>query len=154
MQIKQITYIIVFFLLGIVNHLKAQHLFSTTFQDCVTDEFALESDTVNARLSSVDFVESIMEQLNPEVKKKIKGELVFQILVDKEGNSCLLSFENKTNIRTKKLKFKKWIDHTIKWQAPTEKVSAIISLKFKGNHVDYSRMGNNGDKGWHVLIEP
>lgn len=153
MHIKQVLYIVVFLLLGCINSLKAQHLFSTTFQDCVTDQFALESDTINAGLSSVDFVEGIMEQLKSEVKKKIKGELIFQILVDKEGNSCLLSFDNKTNIRTKKLNFKKWIDHNIKWNAPSKKVSAIISLKFIGERVDYSRIGNNGNKGWHVLIE-
>ena len=72
--------------------------------------------------------------------------------MDLEGNSCLLSVKNETNIKTKKILLKEVIDSKLNWQKPTKKVSAIIQLKFTDNEVKMNRLGLSGKKGWHKLI--
>ena len=83
----------------------------------------------------------------------MRGTVKVQIIVDLNGNSCLLSLENITNISSKKLNLKSWIDDNIIWEIPSNKVAAIIILDFTDQGIGYKRMGFDGKKGWHYLNE-
>ena len=73
-----------------------------------------------------------------------------QILVDLEGNSCLLSVQNETNKKTEQLNLKNIIDNNLKWEIPKEKKSAIIAIQFS-EIVEAKRVGLNSEKGFHEL---
>jgi len=137
------------FLIGITA--QAQHLFPEKFKGCNTDMFSMESDTTNAKISGKNFIDIIVSGFDEETKSKIEGVLTMQIIVDLEGKSCLLSLENGTTIRTKKLNLKKTIDGLLLWSKPTVKVSPIVQLSFSDHKVGFTRLGLNGKKGLHEL---
>lgn len=128
-----------------------QHLFPEKFKGCITDQFALESDTAKAKILSTDFIHAVTGDFDEKTMSKIEGLLTMQILVDLDGNSCLLSVENKTNFTAAKLKLKENIDKKLVWGKPSEKVSAIIVLEFHQGTVTYKRLGLNGNTGWHTI---
>lgn len=137
----------------IPTFLFGQHLFEEKFNGCITNQFALESDSVDAKMAPVDFINTIINGVDEKVLSKIEGVLKLQIIVDTDGRSCLLSVGNETNVTTSKLKLKKNIDSLLIWGAPSQKVSPIVFLKFKDGKVTYKRMGVNGNTGWHELVE-
>jgi hypothetical protein len=96
---------------------------------------------------------TILWSFDDKTKSKIKDVLSLQIVVDTDGRSCLLSLENKTNIKTAKLNLKKNIDENLIWNNSSNKVSALIILKFNSNSIQFKRIGINGKKGFHVIEE-
>lgn len=151
MKIKPTNIGLCLFLFFATNSAIAQNLFPEKFDGCTTDQFALESDTTTAKFDSDEFIIQLTKHFGTKLSKKIKGELQLQIIVDLEGNSCLISLKNETNVKTEKLDLKKWIDESVKWQIPTKKVSPIIYLDFSKSGIKFSRIGLNGKKGWHTL---
>lgn len=148
---KHIVFVFIVFI-GTVA--KGQNIFPEKFQGCITDHFALESDSTNARISDYEFIQIVFGTLDEKTKQKIRGVLSMQIIVDTNGKSCLLSIENKTNIPTSKLRLKKTIDNNLEWEKPTEKVAAIIVIYFNNNKISLKRLGMHGDRGWHELTNP
>ncbi len=149
---KGIITIIAALLLSISsNNLFAQNIFPEKFEGCNTDQFALESDTTTAKINSIEFVEAIKMHIGAATIMKMRGKLQLQIIVDLDGNSCLISLENETNVKTKKLDLKSWIDNEIKWEIPAKKVGAIVVLEFTDLGIGYRRLGMDGNKGWHYL---
>lgn len=129
----------------------SQNLFPEKFDGCITDQFALESDTTIAKMNPLELSEIILKGVDDKVRKKILGTLSLQVIVDTTGNSCLISIENKTNVRSSKLKLKKTIDETLHWKNITKKVAALIVIRFSKNRIDVKRLGVNGEKGMHEL---
>lgn len=135
--------------------LKAQNVFPEKFEGCDTKMFALESDTTEARICNRHFMDVFMESLSEEVKNSISGRLGLQIIVYKDGSSCLLSVDNGTNIPTNQLIFKESIDNELNWEAPSRIVSAIVVINFEQAATRIQRYGNNSKRGgWHVLNDP
>jgi hypothetical protein len=128
-----------------------QNIFPDKFEGCNTDSFGLEGDTMTVQHNDTDFMNQLIHHLGSKQMLKLEGELKFQIIVDLEGNSCLLSVENLTNVKTSKLKLKTWVDETVKWEQPEDKVAALILLEFHQGGIRYRRLGNNGKRGWHIL---
>ncbi|KXX66798.1 hypothetical protein [Flammeovirga sp. SJP92] len=145
-----ITFITVLILSLLSNSSIAQNIFPEKFVGCNTDRFALESDTTTAKINSSEFIDAVKAHLGTSITKKLRGTLRLQVVVDLEGNSCLLSLENKTNIKTKKLRLKPWVDNDIKWNIPSKKVSAIIVLDFTDTGIGYRRLGMKHMK-WHYI---
>ncbi len=135
-----------FFLFG-------QHLFKEKFQDYITDQFALESDSADAKMNALDFINTIIIGIGEKTLAKVEGIIKLQVLVDMDGRSCLLSIENETNVSSAKLNLKKNIDEKLIWGKPTKKVSPLIFLRFKDGKVGYKRMGLNGNTGLHEIVE-
>lgn len=129
----------------------SQNIFPEKFDGCLTDRFALESDSTTARIQDEHLIEVVMESLDNKTKEKIRGTLSLQIIVDGDGNSCLMSLKNDTNIKTKKLDLKQQIDEGLKWDKPHEKVAAIVVFKFVKNGVKFKRLGMNAKRGVHEL---
>lgn len=143
--------LILTFFIGIT--VQAQNIFPEKFQDCNTDQFALESDTTIARISDDEFISIVIKSFSKKTKQKINGILSMQIIVDLDGKSCLLSIENKTNISSSKLNLKNTIDNHLIWNKPTKKVAAIVILNFSDNNISLKRFGLNGNIGWHEISD-
>ncbi|AEA45230.1 hypothetical protein [Fluviicola taffensis] len=139
------------FLVFTMSNSFAQNVFPEQFKGCNTDGFALEHDTTTAKLNSIEFLKLLGDYLGADAMGKLRGKLSLQIIVDLEGNSCLLSIENKTNVKTKKLNLKTWIDQEIKWKKLSEKVGAMIVLEFTESGVTLKRLGMGGTRDWHYL---
>lgn len=131
--------------------LNSQNIFPEKFDGCNTEQFSIENDSVIAKINPQEFIKIIFSNVDAKIKGKIDGSLSFQIVVDKDGKSCLLSLENKTNIKTKALNLKTTIDNNLTWSIPKERVSPIIILKFKNREVFFTRLGLNGNIGWHEI---
>jgi hypothetical protein len=129
----------------------AQYLFEKKYEGCNTSSFALESDSATAKVSDNEIMRIIATSIDSKSIRKISGYLLLQILVNEDGSSCLLSLENKTNVKTKKLNLKEAIDDQLKWSPIDKKVSAIVSVKFINQSIGIKRLGFNGFTGIHEL---
>lgn len=148
---KELSIIIIVTSIVSINSLKAQNIFPEKFDSCITDQFAMERDTATAKINSIKFIQDLKTYLGEVNIKKLRGTLKLQIIVDLKGKSCLLSLENNTNIKTKELDLKRWIDDQVIWEIPSKKVGAIIVLEFTDLGIGYRRLGMDGKKGWHYL---
>ena len=138
---------LILFLMLIVGNISAQNIFPEKFGDCNTDQFALESDLIIAKLEKEQFIKVILTGLSDKTKNKISGKLFFQIIVDLQGNSCLTSVKNETNIKTKKMNLKQVINTNLIWEKPPQKVSTIVFIEFRNNQIAYTRLGIDGRIG-------
>lgn len=142
----------IFFILLLVffsQQIFSQNLFDETFEGCNTDKFTVESDSISLHPKNA-ILGILRNGFDKETVKTIDGILVLQILVDLEGNSCLLSVQNETNKKTEQLNLKNIIDNNLKWEIPEEKKSAIIAIQFS-EIVEAKRVGLNSEKGFHEL---
>ena len=130
---------------------QAQNIFDEKFEGCNTDRFATEKDSIEVRETNKDLVYVLANNLETENVRKIKGLLSFQIIVDLNGKSCLLSIDNETNIPTEKLNLKEIIDNNLNWEKPTEKTSVIVAIMFYGTSVQKKRIGMSSEKGFHPI---
>lgn len=150
---KELFILMIVTLVSSVTCLKAQNIFPEKFDGCITDQFAMERDTATAKINSIKFIQDLKTHLGEAKVNKLSGTLKLQIIVDLNGNSCLLSLENNTNIRTKELDLKRWIDDRLIWEIPSKKVGAIIVLEFTNLEIGYKRLGMDRKKGWHYINE-
>ncbi|HYF70492.1 MAG TPA: hypothetical protein VD884_20285 [Ohtaekwangia sp.] len=143
---------VLFFLIFICPTIKlyCQNIFPEKFDDCNTDRFALESDTTTAKIQDEQLF-NILASFDEKTRKRIRGTLSLQIIVSLDGNSCLISLKNDTNIKTKNLNLKQKIDHELKWNNLHERVAAIIVFRFEENGTKFKRLGMNANKGIHEL---
>jgi len=143
------TLFLLFFSISFGN--QAQNIFDEKFEGCNTDRFSTEKDSIEVIETDKDLIYVLANNLDKENVKKIKGLLSFQIVVDLNGKSCLLSVDNDTNIPTEKLNLKEIIDKNLDWKKPTEKTSVIVALMFYGTSVEKKRIGMSSEKGFHPI---
>ncbi|KQC34187.1 hypothetical protein AAU57_13210 [Nonlabens sp. YIK11] len=96
----------------------------------------------------------IVENINQETFKKLKGTIKLQIIAYKDNTSCLLSYENKTNKTASEIgiaDLEQFIKNDLVWNRVTENAAVLVELKFKKGRVNSRRMGMSGKKGWHEL---
>jgi hypothetical protein len=144
---------IVLFLITFCSSLPglSQHLFPEKFQGCVTDQFALESDSLTVTVPDETLIAVLLQSMDEKTKAKILGTLTLQIIVDFDGNSCLISFKNDTNVKTKNLHLKQKIDSELKWNKPSTKVAALVAVKFEATGLRIARLGVNAKRGLHKI---
>lgn len=148
MRFRELFYLII--VLCASQTIIAQNLFDQKYEDCNTDYFTTESDSIKV-FPSVDVKSFFKENINEDALKQIEGVLTFQIIVDKNGNSCLLSFENTTNKTNYNLTLKQIIDKKLKWEKPKQKTSIIVALEFSNNSFKVYRIGMSREKGYHFI---
>lgn len=150
-SMRKCTTILLLCIFAVSNDAFSQYIFSETYTGCDTDRFTLESDSCIAKITDEDFISVITSGFTDKVKNKIKGTLSLQIIVDPQGNSCLISLKNETNVKTRRLKLKQAIDNFLKWETSYKKVAAIVLLDFDEEDIQLTRFGMNSEKGVHVL---
>ncbi|GAA0871527.1 hypothetical protein GCM10009117_06730 [Gangjinia marincola] len=153
---KKILLPLIFLLTG---QLQAQDLLPIAFEDCEIRDFIIENDVEVARKDPEAIKKIIVEHLNPRARKKLRGELMFQILVYQGGRSCLLSVDNDTKFNKDELDLetvKFAIDELLLWEDVEDKnVSAMVLLKFKRRgKVTLRRLGIGPDRDVHELKRP
>lgn len=146
MKKKVLTYILLAFTINTF----AQNIFEIKFENCDTEKFVMESNTISVK-QKTDFINILATNFDRKAVKEIRGLLSMQIIVNEKGDSCLLSIDNGTNIRTEDLNLKRIIDNEVKWYKPKEKTSVILAIKFHGNKVELKRIGLSSEKGFHEL---
>jgi ligand-binding sensor domain-containing protein len=148
---SRLIFIVTFFI-GI--QVQAQHIFPEKFEGCNEEMFAFESDTTISRIADEELINIVTRDLDSKVKKKIRGLLLLQILVDSTGKSCLLSIENKTNKSSSTFNLKNSIDNYLIWRLnSTMKISAMVVIKFSKNNIALIRLGIDGNRGWHAITD-
>ncbi|RZJ71383.1 hypothetical protein [Flavobacterium sp.] len=139
-------------LLFCVGFAKAQNIYPTKFAGCNTDHFTIESKVESAKIEQSELIKVVSEAIGSEKMAKIEGILMLQIIVGKDGKSCLISLDNKTTIPTEELKIKDMIDSKLVWKVAPEKLSTMISLRFSSGKIkEIKRYGLHGDLGFHEL---
>jgi hypothetical protein len=129
----------------------AQHIFPEKFFRCNADRFALEHETIIARIDQKKLIEVIRNGIDKTPKPKVWGRLSLQIVVDLEGKSCLLSMYNQTTLLPAQFDLKKDIDDNLVWEKPAQQVSVLVVLDFYGRRTTVKRIGFDADTGWHEL---
>ncbi len=138
---KSPKYFFTTLLLVITQAAFSQNVYPEATNHCYLDQFLLESDSIIAKLDKEKIVEAITGSWDSKIKDKIEGIIGLQVLVDNRGNSCLVSYRNDTNQKTKKLSLEASVNDNLKWPRQPKKVSAIIVLEFQDGEIIARRMG-------------
>ncbi len=112
-----------------------QHLYPEKFKGCIIDKFCLDCGDTKAQLPP-DFGNEFISNLNEKYLRKINGLIEMQVLVDSVGTPCLLSAENSSNVKLKKLGIQRGINLTSKWtpaivEGKPERSSVSLLITFK-----------------------
>jgi ligand-binding sensor domain-containing protein len=141
-----------------ITFIKAQNLYQEKFNDCKFSKFCLDCGDTKAE-PPLTINDEIIKNLNQSNFSRAKGTILAQILLDENGKPCLLSVQNKTNIPTKKLNFKKAINNTSNWNPAISKgkkqnssVSLIFifdkgNLSFRRREFDFKNQSNMKSEG-------
>ncbi|PYF74382.1 ligand-binding sensor domain-containing protein [Pedobacter nutrimenti] len=136
-MIKKISLVIL-----IVSSLSihAQNLFPVKLENCKTDRFCLDCGDVKASYSEANFAE-LLEKLNKSLNLQgINGAVKFQVLIDSNGNGCVLSHTDQSNhlitqqIITQLNSFNKWIP-AITANKKEEKTSVNLIFSIKSGRI-------------------
>ena len=133
-----------------------QNIYPNKMEGCNTQHFALEGDSISAKKNPKELIRLLTKHIKPIQLVKAKGVLKVQIIAYEDGSSCLMSYENKTNLKTADLNMaatKETIDTELVWDAVPKNVSPMIELYFDHGAITLRRMGINGKKGLHELSE-
>lgn len=126
------TYLFTLVAFFFITITKAQNIYQEKFKDCELSTFCLDCGDTKAE-PPTSMQDEVVKNLNKSSFSKVKGTIEAQILVDENGKACLLSVENKTNISTNELKFKKAINNTSNWnpaESNGKKQNSSVSLIF------------------------
>jgi hypothetical protein len=145
-------YISLIYLLFLSTFSFSQEIFSEKYPGCTSSIFSLEKDTANSKLNKISFTTLFREKIGPKKFKKIEGILYLQIIIDTSGNSCLMSVENKTNLKSEELKLKDIVNSGQVWSKPNKTVSVLLIMKFLDHSVSFRRIGR-GCNGWQDIQE-
>ena len=148
--------------LFIINFAFGQHLYPEKYDECKLSRFCLDCGDTKAE-PPTDFMTGFLSNLNEKSLKKIKGSIAVQILIDSIGKPCLLSAQNETNVKSKKLKLQNGINNTNNWlpaitkgKAESASVSLLLvfedgKLAIKRRNFDTKNQSNMKSVGTSVI---
>ena len=131
---------------------KGQNLFPEKFSDCNSEMFFLEGKEILAEKNDRELLSEIVNNMDNEILKKIKGEIFIQVKIDTVGKPCCISLKKNFNIRTDTELFKQIIDNYTTWAPPVREnkatsVCAILKLTFLKKKIKLQRLGYNTKVG-------
>ena len=122
-------------LIFIPTLLLGQNLYPEKFNTCVFDRFCLDCGNPKAEPPTT-FLQELVRNMDSNSLKKVNGLIEIQILIDSVGKPCLISVNNKTNIKTTKLKLQEAVNNTSNWKPAIDgnkgtntSVSLLISFE-------------------------
>ncbi|WP_116789949.1 ligand-binding sensor domain-containing protein [Flavobacterium psychrotrophum] len=121
----------------------SQHFYNEKFEGCKLDRFCLDCGMPKVTLPE-DFTAQLAKGLDSKSLKNISGEIEVQVLIDSEGVACLLSAQNRTNIKSRKLDLQNAVNKTINWKpcvnkSGAQKSSISLLLTFKNGNISVKR---------------
>jgi hypothetical protein len=115
-----------------------QNLYTEKFDNCKLSQFCLDCGEVKAQPPQ-SLLKELARDFDASGLKIIKGQLEIQILIYSSGKPCLLSANNQTNVKSKKLNLQYAINSTSYWspaisenKAAQSSVSLVLDFD-KGN---------------------
>lgn len=127
----------------------SQKIFEEQLGPCVTDYFTIELKAPIVTCESSTLLQTFCDHLDKNQLAKLQGKLALQIIVDANGDSCLFSVTNKTNIETKDLNLTTVVNQNIKWtNSEGKKICAMVVLSFEEKFITIKRLGYSFDEGW------
>lgn len=120
-----------------------QHLYPEKYEGCTLSRFCLDCGDTKAEAPE-SFINDFLAKVNEKALKKIEGTIEVQILVDSIGRPCLLSANNKTNVKSKKLKLQQGINASGNWspaisKGKAEQASVSLLLVFENEGLSVKR---------------
>jgi hypothetical protein len=151
----RIFLLLVVFVCG--GNLMAQKMFEQELEICPL-KFELEDEQPyifyepNDSVLITDFLSSFEEKQ----QEKIKGVIMFQIMIDTGYNVCMLSYTNKSTVSDRKLDLVSRIKSLPGWKrvAPDKaeaNISALLSFGFDHKELTVIRTGYNRNRGRKIL---
>lgn len=137
--------------LGFGTQAFSQHVYPEVIDNCYLDQFIFESDSTIAKLDKDKIIEVITSGWDEKTLKSANGMLGLQVLVNNRGASCLMSIQNETNMKTKKMNLTETINDNLKWPRMPQKVSVIMVLTFDKGEIDLKRLGTKDKKSLIAL---
>lgn len=138
--------------------LSAQSLFNERLSQCEAKDFQIEKDSVIAVYQPKEAILlDMLKKLETRNLKKIKGELLLQIMVDPTGHPCCISLTNQTNITTKRLNIVNVVNSMSGWKiaatsgANTGNICAVVKLIFTDDKFIAMRLGLTSKSRFIVL---
>ena len=129
------------FILNFISILSfGQNLYTQKFDNCKLSNFCLDCGEIKAEIPQT-FKEEFIKSLGSKNLNKVNGEIEIQILIDSFGKPCLLSADNRTNIKSNKLNLQKAVNSTSVWKpAISEKnvSQSSVSLLLTFENGDFS----------------
>lgn len=138
---KRLIVILYVLISSTAGKLHAQFVYPEKYDQCYLDEFKFETDKILAKIDDQKLIETITLGWSKKMKTEAEGNLGLQILVDRRGQSCLVSLRNDTNLKVKKMNLSKNINNNLKWSRMSDKISAIILLQFNEGEITLKRLG-------------
>jgi hypothetical protein len=144
---------IAFFLVSSAAY--GQILFPEKQTICEAKTFILENEKILAGYESDEaMIFDFLKKMDTRNIKKMKGELFVQILVDSLGRSCCLSFENKTDVQTKRLGVVNAIQYMNGWSIIKDSgqpISVVLKFIFTKRKFVVVRLGYNAKSKFSTL---
>jgi hypothetical protein len=123
----------------LTNFAFEQPIFDEKQYDCNYEGMSLENSEVVVDYQSKEMLYSdLIKNVDLKTLSKLQGEIMIQLLVDKEGKPCCISISNNTNVSRNKLRLVKNVNSMTGWQktdAVNKKVCAIINLNFMADRI-------------------
>lgn len=129
----------------------AQQIFMEKLTLCNATPFVMETDTTTAKVADTTIVRIIKQCFDPRIKTVIQGKLLLQILVDQRGRSCLLSYENNTNLPNHVMKLEETINKELVWNVVPQVTCAVVRVTITKEEINIKRLGINQNKTWIEL---
>ncbi len=97
-------------------------------------------------------VMDFLRDIEPKQQDKIKGVLMFQIMVDTVGQACCVSFANKTNLTDKKLDVPNRLNNLSGWRRVEgrfidQNICTLYHFIFTEESISVTRTGYNRNTG-------
>ena len=131
-------------LIFLPNVLFGQNLYPEKFDNCILNRFGLDIGNPKAEQPTT-FLQELVRNLDSNCLKKIKGQIEIQILIDTVGKPCIISANNKTNVKTNKLKLQYAVNNTSFWKPAkngnkNENSSVSLLISFEEGNITSKRI--------------
>lgn len=110
----------------VTSGLSAQFLYPEHYKEKVTS-LCLDCGNPKA-MPPDDMLQQMLLHFNRKAVLKIEGDIFIQVLVDSVGNARLLSADNRTNVKSKKLGLRKAVN-AIHWTPASESGTQSVQLQ-------------------------
>ena len=117
---------LLFLALLICSTVSAQYLYPEHYKEKISS-FCLDCGNPQA-MPPDDMLQQMWLEFNMKAALKVEGDIYIQVLVDSVGNARLLSADNRTNVKSKKLRLRQAVN-AIRWTPSSADGTQSVQLQ-------------------------
>lgn len=117
---------LLFLALLICSTVSAQYLYPEHYKEKISS-FCLDCGNPQA-MPPDDMLQQMWLEFNKKAALKVEGDIYIQVLVDSVGNARLLSADNRTNVKSKKLRLRQAVN-AIRWTPSSADGTQSVQLQ-------------------------